>query len=81
MEPGLGSAGIALLLLQLILSLSSVVLLQLLSKLEAFKMKPRLRYPDTPSLLVGIFTVGPGAGTSEGGSMAWVTYPVLSCHR
>lgn len=65
-------AGIAHLLLQLILSLSSVVLLQLLSKLEAFKMKPRLRYPSTPSLLAGIFTVGPGAGASESGPMAWV---------
>lgn len=63
---------IAHLLLQLILSLSSVALLQLLSKLEAFKMKPRLRHPNTPSLLAGIFTVGPGAGTSEGGPMAWV---------
>lgn len=59
-------------LLQLNLSLSSVVLLQLLSKLEASKMKPRLRYPNTPSLLAGVFTVGPGAGTLEGGPMAWV---------
>ena len=59
-------------LLQLILSLSSVALLQLLGKLEASKMKPRLRSPNTPSLLAGIFTVGPGAGTSEAGPMAWV---------
>lgn len=35
-------------------------------------MKPRLRYPNTPSLLAGVFTVGPGAGTLEGGPMAWV---------
>ena len=35
-------------------------------------MKPRLRYPNTLSLLAGVFTVGPGADTLEGGPMAWV---------